>query len=94
MTATLAAPVVTCPAWCTQPAGHDPHPDDIDGSRYIRHRVVVGDVEVEQVVVVEPDGVVETEPLVVWLDGHAYDLARAQRLQMELALALNTAGGK
>jgi hypothetical protein len=93
MTATLAAPVVTCPAWCALPAGHEDG-CDIDGSRFIRHRVVVGDVEIEQPVVVEPDGVVETEPLVVWVDGHAYDLARAQRLVHELADALAAAGGR
>jgi hypothetical protein len=75
------------------PAGHEDG-CDIDGSRFIRHRVVVGDVEVEQPVVIEPDGVVETEPLVVWVDGHAYGIARAQQLSVELARALTTARGK
>jgi hypothetical protein len=55
---------------------------------------VVGDVEIEQPVVVEPDGHVDVEPLVVWLAGRAYDLARAQHLAADLAAALNTAGGK
>jgi hypothetical protein len=82
-----------CPAWCTLPPGHDAHPDDIDGSRYIRHRVVDGLVEVEQCVVVEPDGAVDTE-LVVWLDGHRFTYARAQELSVELARALTTAGGR
>ena len=93
MTAALTSPVVTCPAWCSLPPGHE-EGCDIDGSRFIRHRVVVGDVEIEQPVVVEPDGAVEVEPLVVWLDGHAYNLARAQQLSVELARALITAGGR
>lgn len=94
MPATITAPTVTCPPWCTLPAGHDPDPDDLDGSRFIRHRVVVGDVEVESTVIVEPDGAVDVEPLVVWLAGHAYDLARAQHIAVDLAHALTTAGGR
>jgi hypothetical protein len=86
--ATITAP--PCPAWCSLAPGHEDG-CDIDGSRFIRHRVVVGDVEVEQPVVIEPDGVVETEPLVVWVDGRDYDIARAQRLSVELAQALTTA---
>lgn len=82
-----------CPAWCVLPAGHDDG-CDLDGSRFIRHRVVVGQVEIEQPVVVEPDGAVDVEPLVVWLDGHAYDLAAAQHLAADLAAALTTTGGK
>jgi hypothetical protein len=31
---------------------------------------------------------------VVWLAGHAYDIARAQHLAADLAAALNTTGGK
>jgi hypothetical protein len=89
-TATAAPP---CPAWCSLPPGHD-EGCDIDGSRFIRHRVVVGDVEVEQPVVVEPSGAVETEPLVVWVDGHAYDFARAAHIAADLARALTTAGGR
>jgi hypothetical protein len=89
-TATSAPP---CPAWCGCTPGHEDG-RDIDGSRFIRHRVVVGQVEIEQPVIVEPDGAVDVEPLVVWLDGHAYDLARAQRLSMELAQALTTAGAR
>jgi hypothetical protein len=91
---TAVRPVVTCPPWCVLPAGHDPDPDDVDGTRCVRHRCVVGDVEIEQPVVVEPDGHVDVEPLVVWLAGRAYDLARAQHLAADLAAALNTAGGK
>jgi hypothetical protein len=82
----IAAP--PCPAWCSLPMGHEDG-CDIDGSRFIRHRVVVGDVEVEQPVVVEPDGAVDVEPLVVWVDGHAYDEARAQRLVLEVTQALD-----
>jgi hypothetical protein len=93
MTATLAAPVVACPAWCVLPPGHEDG-CDIDGSRFIRHRFVVGDVEVEETVVVEPDGAVETEPLVVWLGGRPHSIAQAQRLAIELARALTTAGGR
>jgi hypothetical protein len=93
VSAPTVAPVVACPAWCVLPAGHDDG-CDIDGWRYIRHRVVVGDVEVESTVVVEPDGQVDHEPLVVWLAGRAYDIARAQHLVADLAAALTTAGGK
>jgi hypothetical protein len=92
MPATLAPPIA-CPAWCSLAPGHEDG-CDIDGSRYIRHRVVVGDVEIEQPVVVEPDGAVDVEPLVVWVDGHAYGIAKAQRLAMELERALTTAGGR
>jgi hypothetical protein len=91
MPATLAPPKLACPAWCVLPPGHEDG-CDLDGSRFIRHRVAVGDVEVEQPVVVEPDGSVEVEPLVVWLDGHAFTFARAQQLSVELARALTTAG--
>jgi hypothetical protein len=93
VSAALASVVVACPSWCALPAGHEDG-CDIDGSRFIRHRVAFGQVEIEQPVVVEPDGAVETEPLVVWLDGHAYDVAKAQHLVADLAAALNTAGGK
>lgn len=92
MPATITA-APPCPAWCALAPGHEDG-CDIDGSRFIRHRVVVGDVEVEQPVIVEPDGAVETEPLVVWLAGHAYDLACAQHLAADLAQALSTAGGR
>jgi ribosomal protein L32 len=92
MPATLAPPIA-CPAWCSLPPGHEDG-CDIDGSRFIRHRVVVGAVEIEQPVVVEPDGAVDVEPLVVWVDGHAYGIAKAQRLAMELADALTTAGAR
>lgn len=93
MSAPAVTPPVACPAWCALPAGHEDG-CDIDGSRFIRHRVVVGDVEIEQPVVVEPDGAVETEPLVVWLAGHAFDVARAQHLAVDLVAALTTAGGR
>jgi hypothetical protein len=93
MTAPTLAPAVTCPAWCVLPAGHEDG-CDIDGSRFIRHRVVVGDVEVEQPVVVEPDGAVETEPLVVWLGGRQFTVAQAQQLASELARALITTGDR
>lgn len=91
MSAPAATPTVSCPAWCVLSPGHEDG-CDIDGSRYVRHRIRVGDVEIEQPVVIEPDGAVETEPLVVWLDGHAYDVARAQHLAVDLAAALTTAG--
>lgn len=93
MSAPTVAPAVTCPAWCVLPAGHDDG-CDLDGARYVRHRIVVGDVEVESTVIVEPDGAVDVEPLVVWLAGRAYDLARAQHIAVDLAHALTTAGGR
>jgi hypothetical protein len=46
---------------------------------------------VQQPVIVDPDGHVDVEPLVVWLDGHLYTYARAQELAHELARALATA---
>jgi hypothetical protein len=93
MTATLAAPVVACPAWCVLRPGHEDG-CDIDGSRFIRHRVAFGDVEVEETVVVEPDGAVDVEPLVVWLGGRQFTFTQAQQLVVELTRALTTAGGK